>query len=219
MIIVPFRVGVYLYNMQFSSSLLENAVNEFAKLPGIGKKTALRMVLHLLKQDEATTENFSEIIARMRKEIKFCQRCFNVSDADICSICANSMRNQRIICVVENIRDVIAIENTQQFSGTYHILGGIISPLDGIGPDQLQIESLIQRIQKEQTEELIFALSPNIQGDTTIYYIQKKIQNLNCRITTIARGIAFGGELEYADELTLGRSLQNRMPVDRYISH
>ena len=205
--------------MQFSSSLLENAVNEFAKLPGIGKKTALRMVLHLLKQDESATENFSEVIARMRKEIKFCQRCYNVSDADICSICANSMRNQRTICVVENIRDVIAIENTQQFSGTYHILSGIISPLDGIGPDQLQIESLIQRIQKEQTEELIFALSPNIQGDTTIYYIQKKIQNLSCRITTIARGIAFGGELEYADELTLGRSLQNRMPVDRYISH
>ena len=174
MIIVPFRVGVYLCNMQFSSSLLENAVNEFAKLPGIGKKTALRMVLHLLKQDEATTENFTEVIARMRKEIKFCQRCYNVSDSDICSICANSMRNQRVICVVENIRDVIAIENTQQFSGTYHILGGIISPLDGIGPDQLQIESLIQRIQKEQTEELIFALSPNIQGDTTIYYIQKK---------------------------------------------
>jgi recombination protein RecR len=205
--------------MQFSSSLLENAVNEFAKLPGIGKKTALRMVLHLLKQVESATENFSEVIARMRKEIKFCQRCYNVSDADICSICANSMRNQRVICVVENIRDVIAIENTQQFSGTYHILGGIISPLDGIGPDQLQIESLVQRIQKEQTEELIFALSPNIQGDTTIYYIQKKIQNLPCRITTIARGIAFGGELEYADELTLGRSLQNRMPVDRYISH
>ena len=205
--------------MQFSSSLLENAVNEFAKFPGIGKKTALRMVLHLLKQDTEATENFSETIARMRKEIKFCQRCHNVSDADICSICANSLRNQRVICVVETIRDVIAIENTQQFSGTYHILGGVISPLDGIGPDQLQIKSLVQRIQKEQTEELIFALSPNIQGDTTIYYIQKKIQTLNCRITTIARGIAFGGELEYADELTLGRSLQNRMPVDRYISH
>jgi len=177
------------------------------------------MVLHLLKQDEAATENFSETIARMRRDIKFCQRCHNVSDADICSICANSLRNQRVICVVETIRDVIAIENTQQFSGTYHILGGVISPLDGIGPDQLQIESLVQRIQKEQTEELIFALSPNIQGDTTIYYIQKKIKNLNCSITTIARGIAFGGDLEYADELTLGRSLQNRMPVDRYISH
>ncbi|MBS1745099.1 MAG: recombination protein RecR [Bacteroidetes bacterium] len=205
--------------MQFSSSLLENAVNEFARLPGIGKKTALRMVLHLLKQDEAFTENFSETIAKMRRDIRFCQRCHNVSDADICSICANSLRNQRLICVVENLRDVIAIENTQQFSGTYHILGGVISPLDGIGPDQLQIESLVQRIKNEGTEELIFALSPNIQGDTTIYYIQKKIKELNCKITTIARGIAFGGELEYADELTLGRSLQNRMPVDKYISH
>ena len=205
--------------MQFSSSLLENAVNEFARLPGVGKKTALRMVLHFLKQGVEEVESFSETISRMRRDIKFCQRCHNVSDADICSICANSLRNQRIICVVENIRDVIAIENTQQFSGTYHILGGVISPLDGIGPDQLQIESLISRLAKEQTEELVFALSPNIQGDTTIYYIQKKMQNLQCRVTTIARGIAFGGELEYADELTLGRSLQNRMPVDRYISH
>jgi recombination protein RecR len=205
--------------MQFSSSLLENAVNEFARLPGVGKKTALRMVLHFLKQEVEEVESFSETISRMRRDIKFCQRCHNVSDADICSICANSLRNQRIICVVENIRDVIAIENTQQFSGTYHILGGVISPLDGIGPDQLQIESLISRLAKEQTEELVFALSPNIQGDTTIYYIQKKMQNLQCRVTTIARGIAFGGELEYADELTLGRSLQNRMPVDRYISH
>ena len=138
--------------MQFSSSLLENAVNEFAKLPGIGKKTALRMVLYLLKQDEAATENFSEVIARMRKEIKFCQRCFNVSDGDICAICSNSMRNQKMICVVENIRDVIAIESTQQFNGTYHVLGGIISPLDGVGPDQLNIESLVHRIEKEQTE-------------------------------------------------------------------
>src|SRR5258705_12610918 len=205
--------------MQFSSSLLENAVNEFAKLPGIGKKTALRLVLHLLKQDTKEVGQFSEVIARMRSDIKFCQRCFNVADGDICSICSNSMRKQELICVVETIRDVIAIESTQQFSGTYHVLGGIISPLDGIGPDQLNIESLVGRIQKEQTEELIFALSPNIQGDTTIYYIQKKLQQLHCRITTIARGIAFGGELEYADELTLGRSLQNRMPVDRNISH
>ena len=205
--------------MQFASSLLENAVNEFARLPGVGKKTALRMVLYFLKQEVEEVESFSDTISRMRRDIKFCQRCHNVSDADICSICANSLRNQRIICVVENIRDVIAIENTQQFSGTYHILGGVISPLDGIGPDQLQIESLISRLAKEQTEELVFALSPNIQGDTTIYYIQKKMQHLQCRVTTIARGIAFGGELEYADELTLGRSLQNRMPVDRYISH
>ena len=205
--------------MQFSSSLLENAVNEFAKLPGIGKKTALRLVLHLLKTDPEKVENLGEAVIRMRKEIKFCQRCFNVADADICSICSNSMRHQEIICVVENIRDVIAIESTQQFSGTYHVLGGIISPLDGIGPDQLAIEPLLNRIQKEKTEELIFALNPNIQGDTTIYYIQKKLAGAPIRITTIARGIAFGGELEYADQLTLGRSLQNRMPVESYVSN
>jgi len=204
--------------MQFSSSLLENAVNEFAKLPGIGKKTALRLVLHLLKQDTKEVGQFSEVIARMRSEIKFCQRCFNVADGDICSICSNSLRKQEVICVVESIRDVIAIESTQQFNGTYHILGGIISPLDGIGPDQLNIESLVARIEKEKTEELIFALNPNIQGDTTIYYIQKKLQPNNIRITTIARGIAFGGELEYADEMTLARSLQNRLPVEKYVS-
>jgi len=205
--------------MQFSSSLLESAVNEFAKLPGIGKKTALRLVLHLLKQHEAEVSQFSDIVAKMRSEIKFCQRCFNVSDGDICSICANSMRKQEIICVVENIRDVIAIESTQQYSGTYHVLGGIISPLDGIGPDQLNIESLIHRVQKEKTEEIIFALNPNIQGDTTIYYIQKKLQPASVRITTIARGIAFGGELEYADEMTLARSLQNRLPVESYVAN
>lgn len=204
--------------MQFSSSLLENAVNEFAKLPGIGKKTALRLVLHLLKQDVKEVAHFGEVIARMRSEIKFCQRCFNVADGDICSICANSMRKQEIICVVENIRDVIAIESTQQYNGTYHVLGGVISPLDGIGPDQLNISSLINRIEKERTEELIFALNPNIQGDTTIYYIQKKLQPSMVRITTIARGIAFGGELEYADEMTLARSLQNRLPVESYVS-
>lgn len=204
--------------MQFSSSLLENAVNEFAKLPGIGKKTALRLVLHLLKQDAKEVGQFSEVIARMRSEIKFCQRCFNVADGDICSICSNSLRKQEVICVVESIRDVIAIESTQQFNGTYHILGGIISPLDGIGPDQLNIESLVTRIEKEKTEELIFALNPNIQGDTTIYYIQKKLQPYNIRITTIARGIAFGGELEYADEMTLAKSITNRIPVDNYIN-
>jgi recombination protein RecR len=204
--------------MQFSSSLLENAVNEFAKLPGIGKKTALRLVLHLLKQDNKEVTHFSEVMAKMRSEIKFCHRCFNVADGDICSICANSLRKQDTICVVENIRDVIAIESTQQFNGTYHVLGGVISPLDGIGPDQLNIEPLIHRIEKEGTEELIFALNPNIQGDTTIYYIQKKLQGRAIRITTIARGIAFGGELEYADEMTLGRSLQNRLPVENYVS-
>ena len=155
----------------------------------------------------------------MRNEIKFCQRCYNVADGDICSICANSMRKQETICVVENIRDVIAIESTQQFNGTYHVLGGIISPLDGVGPDQLNIESLVNRVQKEKTEEIIFALNPNIQGDTTIYYIQKKLQNTNIQITTIARGIAFGGELEYADEMTLARSLQNRLPIEKYVSN
>jgi len=204
--------------MQFSSQLLENAVNEFAKLPGIGKKTALRLVLHLLKQEENNVQQFSEVIAKMRNEIKFCQRCYNVADGDICSICANSMRKQETICVVENIRDVIAIESTQQFNGTYHVLGGIISPLDGVGPDQLHIDTLINRVQKEKTEEIIFALNPNIQGDTTIYYIQKKLQNTNIQITTIARGIAFGGELEYADEMTLARSLQNRLPIEKYVS-
>jgi recombination protein RecR len=209
----------YLYSMEFSSSLLENAVSEFSKLPGIGKKTALRLVLHLLKQDPGKVETFGEAIIKMRQEIKFCERCFNVADTSICAICANPLRKQEIICVVENIRDVIAIESTQQFSGVYHVLGGIISPLDGVGPDQLTIEPLIQRIQQEKTEELIFALNPNIQGDTTIYYIQKKLQSRPVRITTIARGIAFGGELEYADEMTLARSITNRLPVEKYVQH
>jgi recombination protein RecR len=205
--------------MEFSSSLLENAVSEFAKLPGIGKKTALRLVLHLLKQDPNNVDTFGEAVLKMRREIKFCERCYNVADHSTCAICANPMRKQEIICVVENIRDVIAIESTQQFSGVYHVLGGIISPLDGIGPDQLTIEPLLQRIPREKTEELIFALNPNIQGDTTIYYIQKKLQGIPVKITTIARGIAFGGELEYADEMTLARSITNRLPVEKYVQH
>ena len=155
--------------MQLPSSLLENAVAQFAKLPGIGKKTALRLVLHLLKQDAEDVTMFGDTIKKMRNEIKFCQRCYNISDGNICSICANSARNQQIICVVENIRDVIAIESTGQFNGTYHVLGGIISPLDGIGPEQLNIEALVARIEKESTEEIVFALNPTIQGDTTIY--------------------------------------------------
>ncbi len=202
--------------MQFSSQLLENAVNEFAKLPGIGKKTALRLVLHLLKQDEGETDHFSATISKMRREIKFCRRCFNISDTDICSICSNNMRRQDIVCVVENIRDVIAVESTQQFNGLYHVLGGVISPLDGIGPEQLTIDPLIQRIQKEEIGEVIFALNPNIQGDTTIYYIGRKLKGIPVKITTIARGIAFGGELEYADEMTLAKSISNRIPVEQY---
>lgn len=205
--------------MQFSSGLLENAVNEFARLPGIGKKTALRLVLHLLKTEQDKVEHFGEAIVKMRQEIKFCQKCFNVSDTELCSICSNPLRKQELICVVENLRDVIAIESTQQFSGTYHILGGIISPLDGVGPDQLNIEALVQRIKNDQPDEVIFALNPNIQGDTTIYYIQKKLQSLPVKVTTIARGIAFGGELEYADEMTLARSITNRLPVENYVNN
>jgi recombination protein RecR len=204
--------------MQLSSQLLEKAVSAFAKLPGIGKKTALRLVLHLLKQEAGEVAQFSEAITKLRSEIRFCTRCGNIADGTQCSICLNPGRKQQLICVVESIRDVIAIESTQQYNGIYHILGGIISPLDGIGPDQLTIDALLDRINTEKTEELIFALNPTIQGDTTIYYIQKKLQDYPIRVTTIARGIAFGGELEYADEMTLARSLQNRLPVDRYVN-
>ncbi len=204
--------------MIFSSTLLENAVNEFAKLPGIGKKTALRLVLHLIKQNQKEVTQFSETIAAMRNEIKFCTRCHNISDKLLCNICSNSSRKQDVICVVESIRDVIAIESTQQFNGTFHVLGGVISPLDGVGPDQLNIEPLIQRIAQENTQELIFALNPNIQGDTTVYYISRKLKGASIKITTIARGISFGGELEYADEMTLAKSISNRIPIEHYIN-
>jgi recombination protein RecR len=204
--------------MIFSSSLLENAVNEFAKLPGIGKKTALRLVLHLIKQDVNEVSHFSRVIDTMRTEIKFCKRCHNISDTLICNICSNHSRKQDILCVVENIRDVIAIESTQQFHGLYHVLGGIISPLDGVGPEQLTIDSLVNRVEKENIQEIIFALNANIQGDTTIYYIGKKLKQHPVKITTIARGIAFGGELEYADEMTLAKSISNRIPVENYIT-
>lgn len=203
--------------MIFSSSLLENAVNEFARLPGIGKKTALRLVLHLLKLEPSEVERFSETMAKMRNEIQFCSKCHNISDAPVCQICASPSRQKQLICVVESIREVIAIESTQQYNGLYHVLGGVISPLDGIGADQLNITSLITRVEQEKIEELIFALSPTIQGDTTIYYIQRKLQPLSVKVTTIARGIAFGGELEYADEMTLARSLANRQPIDHYV--
>ena len=205
--------------MIFSSSLLENAVNEFAKLPGIGKKTALRLVLHLLKKEVSEVKIFSDVILKMREEIHFCTRCHNIADKALCNICADRSRKQEIICVVETIRDVIAIESTQQYNGLYHVLGGIISPLDGLAPDQLEIDSLIKRVIEEKNEELMFALSPNIQGDTTIYYISKKLKDLPVKITTIARGIAFGGELEYADEMTLARSISNRMPIENYVGN
>ncbi|MCK7558792.1 recombination mediator RecR [Chitinophaga sedimenti] len=206
--------------MIVSSALIENAVNEFAKLPGIGKKTALRLVLHLLKQETPQVEQFGEVITRMRRQIKFCKQCHNVSDDDVCNnICASHTRNQKLVCVVESIRDVIAIENTQQFNGAYHVLGGIISPIDGIGPDQLNIHTLVERVRQSGVEEVIMALSPTIEGDTTIYYLSKKLKDLPVKVTTIARGIAFGGELEYADEMTLARSLTNRLPLENYLQN
>jgi recombination protein RecR len=203
--------------MQLSSQLLESAVKEFSRLPGIGKKTALRLVLHLLKQEKKDVQQFSDIISQMREDIKFCSCCYNISDNELCSICSNPGRKKDIVCVVENIRDVIAIETTEQYSGTYHVLGGVISPLDGIGPDQLTIEPLISRMLLGEIKEIVFALNPTIQGDTTIYYIRKKLNNNALKFTTIARGIAFGGELEYADEMTLAKSIRNRLPVDSYI--
>jgi recombination protein RecR len=203
--------------MNLSSHLLESAVAAFTKLPGIGKKTALRLVLHLLKQEQSEVAHFSETIARMREEIKFCSTCYNISDLDQCSICKNAMRKRDMVCVVESIRDVIAIESTEQYNGLYHVLGGVISPLDGVGPDQLTIAPLADRVVNEGINEVVFALSPTIQGDTTIYYIRKKLNKPELKFTTIARGIAFGGELEYADEMTLAKSIRNRLPVDSYI--
>lgn len=205
--------------MIFSSALLERAVNEFARLPGIGRKTALRLVLHLVKQEPDTVKQFSEAVSRLREEIRFCTRCHNIADTPLCNICNNPSRKNELICVVENIRDVIAIESTQQFNGLYHVLGGVISPLDGVGPDQLEIESLLCRIQKDSVNELVFALNANVQGDTTVYYISKKLRDYPVKITTISRGISFGGELEYADEMTLARSISNRIPVEQYIGH
>lgn len=204
--------------MVFSSRLIEEAVNEFAKLPGIGKKTALRMVLHMLNKDEEEVDRFADTIARMRKEIKFCKECHNVADTELCDICSNKGRNQQQVCVVENIRDVIAIESTQQYNGLYHLLGGILSPLDGIGPEQLNINTLKDRVEKKGIEELIMAISPTIEGDTTVYYIAKQLNGLPVQITTIARGISFGGELEYADEMTLARSIAKRLPIENYVS-
>ncbi len=204
--------------MVFSSKLIEDAVQQFSKLPGIGKKTALRMVLQLLKTDREAVDEFTSAISRMRHEIQFCVTCHNVSDGPRCAICSSKGRNRAQVCVVENIRDVIAIESTQQYNGLYHLLGGILSPLDGIGPDQLNIATLSERVKNDGVEELIMALSPTIEGDTTVYYIAKQVKDLPVRITTIARGIAFGGELEYADEMTLARSIAKRLPIENYVS-
>lgn len=192
-------------------------MQEFSRLPGIGKKTALRLALHLVNTPAGEVQQLSDALTALRNEMKFCKTCHNISDQELCNICNNPMRKKQVICVVESIRDVIAIENTQQYSGSYHVLGGLISPLDGIGPDQLKIDALVERIETEETEELIFALNPNIQGDTTLFYIHKKLGDKKITISTISRGISFGGELEYADEMTLARSIQNRQPVTQYV--
>lgn len=194
----------------YPSALLESAVNEMAKLPGIGRKTALRLVLHLLRQPASEVDKLGNTLLKLKHEIRYCQRCHNISDTDLCSICADPKRDESIICVVENIKDVISIENTHQYNGLYHVLGGIISPMDGIGPNDLQIESLIARSHEEKVKEIFLALSPTMEGDTTSYYIYKKLNTLSVKITTIARGIAIGNDLEYADEITLGRSILNR---------
>jgi recombination protein RecR len=198
----------------FASKLLEDAVNELSKLPGIGKKTALRLALHLLKKEEYVSEALGQSIIKMRTEIVFCKKCHNISDTELCEICSNPKRDEQVICVVEDVRDVIAIENTGQYNGLYHILGGIISPMDGIGPNDLNIESLANRIEQEEVQEAILALSATIEGDTTNFYIYKKLKGRNINITTIARGVSVGDELEYADEVTLGRSLLNRTPYE-----
>ncbi|MDP2336920.1 MAG: recombination mediator RecR [Bacteroidota bacterium] len=202
---------------RFPSRLLENAVNEFAKLPGIGRKSALRLVLHLLKQDVQEVEIFGNSLIQLRSEIKHCQICHNISDTDICNICANPSRSPSLICVVENIKDVMSIENTHQFNGLYHVLGGIISPMDGIGPSDLEIDSLVNRVNEGKTEEIILALSTTMEGDTTNFFIFKKLKNADIKISTLARGVSIGDELEYTDEVTLGRSIVNRMNFEESI--
>ena len=197
-------------NQQYPSVLLEKAVGEFSKLPGIGRKTALRLVLHLLRQESGTVEAFGNSIMTLKREVKYGRVCHNISDTDTCQICANPARDATTICVVENIRDVMVVEATQQFRGLYHVLGGIISPMDGIGPGDLQIESLVQRVAKGDIKEVILALSTTMEGDTTNFYIYRKLEKLGVKLTVLARGVSIGDELEYTDEVTLGRSIVNR---------
>ena len=198
--------------MTFSSKLIEESVNAFASLPGIGRKTALRLVLHLVKQPNENTEGFANALLRMRTGIKTCGICHNIADADVCSVCLDMRRDRSTVMVVEGIRDVMAIEETGQFRGLYHILGGVISPIEGVGPMDLNIESLVDRIGQKEIKEIIMAVSPTIEGETTIYYVSKKLSQQEVKISTLARGISFGGELEYADEITLGRSIVQRVP-------
>ena len=198
----------------YPSKLLENAVNEFASLPGIGKKTAFRLVMHLLRQNESDVERFGESMIKLKKEIKYCKICFNISDNEVCDICSDRSRVKSIICIVENIRDVIAIENTGQYRGLYHVLGGIISPMDGVGPSDLNIDQLEEKVKAGNIDELILALSTTMEGDTTNYYIYRRLLPYDIKITSLSRGVAIGDELEYTDEITLGRSIVNRTPFD-----
>lgn len=202
-------------NQQYPSQLLEKAVAEFSKLPGIGRKTALRLVLHLLRQETAASDNFAGALTNLRHNVKYCKVCHNISDYDVCPICANPRRDARTVCVVENIQDVMAIENTQQYNGLYHVLGGLISPMDGVGPSDLQIDTLAKRVEEnKEIEEVILALSSTMEGDTTNFYISRKLAPYGRKLSVIARGISVGNELEYTDEITLGRSIINRTPFN-----
>ncbi|MFV0545201.1 MAG: recombination mediator RecR [Bacteroides sp.] len=201
-------------NQQYPSLLLEKAVSEFAKLPGIGRKTAMRLVLHLLRQEASAVESFGQSVITLKREVKYCRVCHNISDTDVCQICGNPQRDPSVVCVVENIRDVMAVEATQQFKGLYHVLGGVISPMDGIGPSDLQIDSLVQRVMSGEVKEVILALSTTMEGDTTNFYIYRKLEKSAVKLSVIARGISVGDELEYADEVTLGRSIVNRTPFN-----
>lgn len=203
--------------MNFSSKLLEQAVDEFGRLPGVGKKTALRLVLHLLGQPNSDVIRFTDAITKLKEQIKYCKVCFNISDHEVCEICSALKRDKQTICVVEDTRDVMAIENTHQYQGVYHVLGGLISPMDGIGPSDLKIEALVHRLRENDVKEVILALSATMEGDTTIFYLYRKLKEFQIEISTIARGIAFGGELEYVDEITLGRSIATRVPYERNI--
>jgi recombination protein RecR len=199
---------------QYPSRLLESAVQEFSKLPGIGRKTALRLVLYMLRLETEEVSQFTETLDRLKREVKFCRVCHNISDQDVCPICSDQRRDTSTICVVENIQDVMAVENTQQFTGLYHVLGGLISPMDGIGPSDLEIESLVSRVAEGGVKEVILALSSTMEGDTTNFYIFRKLASYDVKVSMIARGIAVGNELEYTDEVTLGRSILNRVPFE-----
>ncbi len=203
--------------MDFPSKLIGDAVTEFSRLPGIGKKTALRLVLHLLNKPVEEAQSLGNAVVRLREDVQYCIDCFSICEAERCSICSNVGRNQDLICVVESIRELIAIENTKQYHGLYHVLGGVISPVDGIGPEQLKVDELIERVKAKEVKEVLMAISPTMEGDTTIFYISKRLESHPAKITTIARGVSFGGELEYVDEMTLARSIATRLPYENYL--